>query len=144
MKHNIHNLLIILTISFILLLLGTGIYFTFRTPIRVFEMLGITQCQIVILETKNLFNYFLVYCLPDALWYMSLLLLQTYFFTRKGLLNRLLIVIAIILPFLLEVFQYFDIMYGTFDWYDILTYCLTLIFYLLCLKRLFLPLHYKS
>ena len=144
MKHNIHNLLIILTISFILLLLGTGIYFTFRTPIRIFEMLGITQYQIVVLECQNPFNYFLVYCSSDALWYMSLLLLQTYFFTRKGLLNRLLIVIAIILPFLLEVFQYFDIMYGTFDWYDILTYCLTLIFYLLCLKRLFLPLHYKS
>lgn len=143
MKHNIHNLLIILTISFILLLLGTGIYFTFRTPIRIFEMLGITQYQIVVLECQNPFNYFLVYCSSDALWYMSLLLLQTYFFTRKGLLNRLLIVIAIILPFLLEVFQYFDIMYGTFDWYDILTYCLTLIFYLLCLKNYFLPLYYK-
>ncbi len=143
MKHNIHNLLIILTISFILLLLGTGIYFTFRTPIRVFEMLGITQCQIVILESKNLYNYFLVYCLPDALWYMSLLLLQTFFLAGKGLLNRLLIIIAIILPFLLEIFQYFEIISGTFDWYDILTYCLTLIFYLLCLKNYFLPLYYK-
>ena len=115
----------------------------FRTPIRAFEILGIAKHQVVVLETQNLFNYFLVYCLPDALWYMSLLLLQTYFFTGKGLLNYLLIFIAIILPFLLEVFQYFDIMCGTFDWYDILTYCLTLIFYLLCLKKLFLPLCYK-
>lgn len=106
-------------------------------------MLGITQCQIVILESKNLYNYFLVYCLPDALWYMSLLLLQTFFLAEKGLLNRLLIIIAIILPFLLEIFQYFEIISGTFDWYDILTYCLTLIFYLLCLKNYFLPLYYK-
>lgn len=135
---------IILVASIALLIIGAGVYFIFRTPIRIFEMLGITQYQIVVLETQNPFNYFLVYCLPDALWYMSLLLLQTFFLAGKGLLNRLLIIIAIILPFLLEIFQYLEIISGTFDWYDILTYCLTLIFYLLCLKRLFLPLYYKS
>lgn len=134
---------IILVASIALLIIGAGVYFIFRTPIRIFEMLGITQYQIVVLETQNPFNYFLVYCLPDALWYMSLLLLQTYFLVGKRLLNRLLIIIAIILPFLLEIFQYFEIISGTFDWYDILTYCLTLIFYLLCLKKLFLPLYYK-
>ena len=129
---------IVFVVSIALLMIGTGIYFIFRTPIRVFEMLGITQYQIVVLKTQNPFNYFLVYCFSDALWYMSLLLLQTYFLIGKGFLNRLLI----ILPFLLEVFQYFDIMSGTFDWYDILTYCLTLILFL-CLKKLFLPLCYK-
>lgn len=133
---------IILVASIALLIIGAGVYFIFRTPIRVFEMLGITQYQIVVLKNQNPFNYFLVYCSSDALWYMSLLLLQTYFLTGKGFLNRLLIIIAIILPFLLEVFQYFDIMSGTFDWYDILTYCLTLILFL-CLKKLFLPLCYK-
>lgn len=115
----------------------------FHEPILAFKFAEISQYQIVKLDTKNPFNYFLVYCLPDALWYMSLLLLQTYFLVGKGLLNRLLIIIAIILPFLLEIFQYFEIISGTFDWYDILTYCLTLIFYLLCLKKLFLPLYYK-
>ena len=134
---------IILVSSIALLIIGAGVYFIFRTPIRIFEMLGITQYQIVVLETQNSFNYFLVFCSSDALWYMSLLLLQTFFLAGKGLVNRLLIVIAIILPFLLEMFQYFNIMCGTFDWYDILTYCLTLILFL-CLKKLFLPLHYKS
>ena len=133
---------IVFVVSIALLMIGTGIYFIFRTPIRVFEMLGITQYQIVVLETQNSFNYFLVFCSSDALWYMSLLLLQTFFLAGKGLVNRLLIVIAIILPFLLEMFQYFNIMCGTFDWYDILTYCLTLILFL-CLKKLFLPLCYK-
>ena len=133
---------IILVSSIALLIIGAGVYFIFRTPIRIFEMLGITQYQIVVLETQNSFNYFLVFCSSDALWYMSLLLLQTYFLAGKGFLNRLLIVIAIILPFLLEMFQYFNIMCGTFDWYDILTYCLTLILFL-CLKKLFLPLCYK-
>ncbi len=133
---------IVFVVSIALLMIGTGIYFIFRTPIRVFEMLGITQYQTVVLKTQNPFNYFLVYCFSDALWYMSLLLLQTYFLIGKGFLNRLLIIIAIMLPFLLEVFQYFDIMSGTFDWYDILIYCLTLILFL-CLKKLFLPLCYK-
>lgn len=133
---------IILVSSIALLIIGAGVYFIFRTPIRIFEMLGITQYQIVVLETQNSFNYFLVFCSSDALWYMSLLLLQTFFLAGKGLVNRLLIVIAIILPFLLEMFQYFNIMCGTFDWYDILTYCLTLILFL-CLKKLFLPLCYK-
>ena len=133
---------IMFVVSIALLMIGTGIYFIFRTPIRVFEMLGITQYQIVVLETQNSFNYFLVYCSSDALWYMSLLLLQTFFLAGKGFVNRLLIIIAIILPFLLEMFQYFNIMCGTFDWYDILTYCLTLILFL-CLKKLFLPLCYK-
>ncbi len=143
MKFNAHYSIIIGSISLLFLLIGIGIYFVFRTPIRVFEILGIAQYQIVVLETQNPLNYFIVYCLSDALWYMALLLLQTCFLAGKGLLNRLLIIIAISLPFLLEVFQYFDIMCGTFDWYDILTYCLTLIFYLLCLKKLFLPLCYK-
>lgn len=134
---------IILVASIALLIIGAGVYFIFRTPIRIFEMLGITQYQIVVLETQNSFNYFLVFCSSDALWYMSLLLLQTFFLAGKGFVNRLLIIIAIILPFLLEMFQYFNIMCGTFDWYDILTYCLTLILFL-CLKKLFLPLHYKS
>ena len=133
---------IILVASIALLIIGAGVYFIFRTPIRIFEMLGITQYQIVVLETQNSFNYFLVYCSSDALWYMSLLLLQTFFLAGKGFVNRLLIVIAIILPFLLEMFQYFNIMCGTVDWYDILTYCLTLILFL-CLKKLFLPLCYK-
>ena len=133
---------IILVASIALLIIGAGVYFIFRTPIRVFEMLGITQYQIVVLETQNSFNYFLVFCSSDALWYMSLLLLQTFFLAGKGFVNRLLIIIAIILPFLLEMFQYFNIMCGTFDWYDILTYCLTLILFL-CLKKLFLPLCYK-
>lgn len=133
---------IVFVVSIALLMIGTGIYFIFRTPIRVFEMLGITQYQIVVLKTQNPFNYFLVYCFSDALWYMSLLLLQTSFLGGKRFLNRLLIIIAIVLPFLLEIFQYFKIILGTFDWYDILTYCLTLILFL-CLKKLFLPLHYK-
>lgn len=141
MKVNVYSL-IVFCISIILLLIGTGIYFIFRTPIRVFEMIGMSQYKIVTLDTQNPFNYFLIYCLPDALWYMALLLPQIFFFLGKGRINRLLVGIAIILPFLWEIGQYLGFISGTFDWYDILTYCLTLILFL-CLRRTSLLWHSK-
>lgn len=141
MKVNVYSL-IVFCISIILLLIGTGIYFIFRTPIRVFEMIGMSQYKIVTLDTQNPFNYFLIYCLPDALWYMALLLPQIFFFLGKGRINRLLIGIAIFLPFLWETGQYLGFISGTFDWYDILTYCLTLILFL-CLRRTSLLWHSK-
>lgn len=141
MKVNVYSL-IVFCISIILLLIGTGIYFIFRTPIRVFEMIGMSQYKIVTLDTQNPFNYFLIYCLPDALWYISLLLVQTLFFEEKGRINRLLIGIAIILPFLWEIGQYLGFISGTFDWYDILTYCITLILFL-CLRTTSLFWHSK-
>lgn len=124
------------------LLLGTGIYYLFRTPIIAFAKLHITQVDIQIVNKDNPFIYFLIYCLPDALWYMSLLLVQTLFFKEKGWLNRLLVGTAISLSFLLETGQYFGFISGTFDLYDILTYCITLILFI-CLRKISLLSHSK-
>ena len=144
MKSDVSKVIIVVVIATLLLLVGLGIYIFFRKPIIFFEVIGCkSMVPVVYLNVRNPLIYFLLFCVPDALWYMSLLLLQTSFLGGKRFLNRLLIIIAIVLPFLLEIFQHFEIISGTFDWYDILTYCLTLIFYLLCLKKLFLPLYYK-
>lgn len=124
---------VILILAVVCLLLGTGIYYFFRMPIIAFTKLHITQVEIQTVK-DNPFIYFLVYCLPDALWYMSLLLVQTLFFKEKGWLNRLLVGTAISLPFLLEAGQYLGFVSGTFDWYDILIYCITLILFL-CLRK---------
>ena len=140
---NQHAIMIILLVAVVLLVIGSGIYFYCRLPIIAFDKLHIVSGKIIIGNTKNPFVYFIVFCLPDALWYMALLLLQTWFLKEKGWLNRLLVGIAVSLPFLLEVGQYLGFISGTFDWFDILTYCLTLILFL-CLRKLFLSLHYKS
>lgn len=130
-------------IALLLLLIGLSIYYFFRTPILAFTLFCIAPYEHIAINTNNTFYYFLVYCLPDALWYISLLLVQTLFLREKGWLNYMLVGIAISLPFLLETSQYYGLVTGTFDWYDILTYCFTLILFL-CLRKLFLHLHYKS
>lgn len=129
-----HRASVILSLAVVCLLLGIGIYYFFRMPIIAFTKLHITQVEIHTVNKDNPFIYFLIYCLPDALWYMSLLLVQTLFFERKGWLNRILIGTAISLPFLLETGQYLGFISGTFDGYDILTYCFTLIIFL-CLRK---------
>ncbi|MCM1042284.1 MAG: hypothetical protein NC396_07660 [Bacteroides sp.] len=73
----------------------------------------------------NLFAYFFLYCLPDALWYWALLHLQ--FVYNKHNINKLLLIAAILLPFILEFMQFFGICRGTFDWCDVFTYLTVLI-----------------
>ena len=121
--------------AILLLLIGTGIYFFFREPIIAFKLLHVTHNEYIACNTNNPFIYILVFCLPDALWYMSLLLVQTLFLKEKGEPNRILVGVAICLPFLLETGQYLGFISGTFDWYDILTYCITLILFL-CLRKI--------
>lgn len=120
--------------AILLILAGTGIYYFFRSPIRVFSMFDIAPRGYIVSTATNPWLYWLIYCLPDALWYMSLLLVQNLFWKEKGWLNRLLIGLAISLPFLLEAGQYFGMLAGTFDRNDIITYCFTLILFL-CLRR---------
>ena len=127
----------ILTLSIVLLVVGSGIYYICRAPIIAFTQLHIANTEYMTCHTHKPFIYFMVYCLPDALWYMSLLLTQTFFLKELGWLNRLLVGIAISLPFLLETSQYIGLISGTFDWYDVITYCITLILFL-CLRKLFL------
>lgn len=137
-----HRAIYILFAAIVLLLIGTGIYFFFRAPIIAFTHLHIAPHEYIASNTNNPFIYFAVFCLPDALWYMSLLLIQTIFLKESGWLNRLLVGIAVSLPFLLEIFQYYGLMKGTFDWYDVMSYLFTLILFL-CLRKLFLLLRSK-
>lgn len=133
------NFIKILCISAILLTIGGIIYILFRTPIIAFTQLNLNYERQIVFDVRNPFFYFLIFCLPDALWYMSLLLSQLLFVNKKGFVSRLLIYFAVASPFLLEIMQYFGFISGTFDWCDILTYCFTLILFL-CLKKHFLRL----
>ncbi len=118
----------------IMLLIGTSIYYCFRMPIMAFDIFHIYPKGLLGYNTDNPIIYFFAFCLPDALWYMSLLQIQSLFFEERGWLNRLLVDTAISLPFLLEMGQFFGFISGTFDWWDILTYCITLIVFL-CLRK---------
>lgn len=117
--------------SLLLLLLGATIYVLFRRDIIFVEWLPFKIPSIRISQSNRISQLF-IYCLPDALWYASLLVFMS-MFIKGGYLNRYILCIAIILPFCLEISQYFNLLNGTFDILDIVFYFITLI---LCLWKL--------
>ena len=91
---------------------------------------------IIVYPTDTVWGYWLVYCLPDGLWYLALLLVQQQMVYAKSVVSRAIFAAAIALPFVLEGLQAARLIPGTFDYMDILTYLLTLILFI-CLKKLF-------
>lgn len=123
-------------VAFSLLLLGSLIYIFFRNDVLFLSWLDkdiLDKLSIKADTDRNLFLYIIVYCLPDALWYLALLITQA-LFVNNGFAFKILFAIAIVIPFVLEICQYFDCFPGTFDIYDIIIYLLTLFVFLLCKK----------
>lgn len=91
-----------------------------------------------------------VYNLPDGLWYIALLLtmdvlrrMSQVSMLGKGL-SWGMMVIAILLPYVLEYAQKYHIIAGTFDYADVLTYCITLLLYFVLCKTNFLFLSHSK
>lgn len=125
------------SISLLLLLAGTLIYATCRQD-AIFlmsvnpELLAKIKVDIDYADC-NIFMYLAIFCLPDALWYMALLIFQSGL-CNEGLLAKIVFGASIALPFLLETSQLIGFIPGTFDWLDIATYLLTLTLFTLCQK----------
>lgn len=79
-------------------------------------------------------KYLLIYCLPDALWYAALLFCQLALMSNF-IVSKVILLTAIISPFVLELGQYVGLVNGTFDVLDILSYLLVLTFFILWYKR---------
>ena len=124
-------------LSLICLLIGVFIYAFFRSDILFIEKLHIVSSPINTLDTSNPIVYWIVYCLPDGLWYLALLIVQYLLFIQESLISRICAVVAILLPFVIEILQALGWFSGTFDWYDMLTYILTLILFLYGKKKVF-------
>lgn len=78
----------------------------------------------------------MIYNLPDALWYYSMLSVMILLYD-KTMFSIVLVVVAMAFPFVLEIMQAQGVISGTFDWYDILIYLITLIITLCLLKKHF-------
>lgn len=112
-------------LSFILLIVGCLLYLLYRNDILCFHIFGIKVHFIEIDKVTindNAIYYFIAYCLGDGLWYLSLLLIQIEIGQKNIQLSRFLLYISILLPFIWELLQLVDIVRGTFDIMDILTY----------------------
>lgn len=122
-------------IAFIFILVGSLVYVLFRPNIIFFNLIGASDCLASIkLETQgnsSFWYYFFLYCFSDVLWYAALLILASTFYVREVLLSRILFSIMVIMPFGLELMQEAELIPGTFDWYDILFYFITLIIFVL-------------
>lgn len=135
-----HYALYSLILAAICLLVGIGIYALAREHILFLECIG---WQGVYYTSKSRLMDWVVYNLPDGLWYVALLLLLDVM-GRHSQSNRvgritstLMMTIAMLLPFVLEYAQKYGAVAGTFDYADILTYCITLIlFIVLCKTKL--------
>ncbi len=141
MKNNIY-------IALLLLITGSCIYATcrqdviFLAPFCKTKFLELIKINIQY-QNKNVFSYFLLFCLPDVLWYIALLMIQIPFYNRSAT-NKILFYMAAVLPFVFEFLQYFKIFAGTFDITDIIFYLLTFLIFLIVWKRKQLILFCKS
>ena len=128
-----------IVIAFIFILVGSLVYVLFRQNIILFNLIGTEDFwnSIRIAPPKNdvFLQYFFLYCLSDVLWYSALLILAATFYVRESRFSKFLLAIMILMPFLFEILQFVGMFPGTFDWYDILFYCLTLIIFVLLLIR---------
>ena len=118
-------------IALLPILLGGLIYLIFRQDIIALSLIPADWLHIIKINLNDecAATYFFLYCLPDALWYSSLLLLQlpyTQSIQGKGLFG-----LSVFLPFIMEFCQKFGIISGTFDWWDIVAYLIVLTLILL-------------
>ena len=120
-----------IVLAIVSLVMGCLIYLLFRQDILAMHWIGnpqwIEPFRINIRYDGNLLTYVLLYCLSDALWFFSLLILQFQIFDKSIILCNTLLYSTIALPFILEALQYFKIIGGTFDILDIASYLIVLL-----------------
>ena len=115
-----------IVLSIVSILLGTYIYIFYRQDIvfkTYFNLDNIYNYQDC---SNNFIKYYLIYCLPDALWYFALLIIQIELLT-KIFFSQLLFLVSIALPFICEILQLFNKIKGTFDMRDVCIYLITLL-----------------
>lgn len=120
-------------ISVISVAIGTLIYCVWRTDIVFLDWIGVEGN--VVSTYRHPLLYWIVYCLPDGLWYMALLCLQKSLYNPSVVWSKIVLYCAILLPFILEFGQLLNWLPGTFDKWDMITYLLTLFIFVLLCKR---------
>lgn len=122
--------------SGVLLLLGTAIYLIWRPNVLFGGRFAFISDYVHIVQPEQ---SWILYSLPDALWYGSLLLSQP-FLTKENVstLSGMVIVLAMVIPFIHEVGQKIRLFPGVYCWEDMIAYSIILIIYLivtLCLIK---------
>lgn len=125
---------------------GGAIYVIFRSNIIFFDWIPsafIDTLNYGAQKDLSLVEYFIIYSLPDALWYGALLLTESCFLdSTTG--SKCIFGVGVLLPFALELAQIQKDVPGTFDMFDILAYLLTLTIFIILNKPLCVNLKFKK
>ena len=120
---------ILLDLALISLLFGFLNYMFFESHISFFMAMHIQSGKTFFIQNSVLRNFMKGY-FSDIAWCCSLYLVTVVFSERNSLdiVGKILI---LLLPFLVEFAQYFDFIHGTFDWFDLLTYLIIMILFII-------------
>lgn len=121
-----------LLIACLMILAGSSIYVLFRDNIFFFKFIPETilkQFSPIGVDIENPLVYCAVFCLPDGLWYASFLLFESSFLDESKI-SKLIYVISALMPFAWECLQLCPQIPGTFDPYDIVTYLIILLLFI--------------
>ena len=119
--------ILLLSISFLCLLVGFFVYFFFQRHTLFLDALGILPKGGFHIYNR-LLNSFVVNHLADGAWCVSLYLIAIVLYDLNYLKYSGKVAIFL-LPFGTEAGQALGCIPGTFDWYDMLTYGIVLLFF---------------
>ena len=109
----------------IVLISGAMVYWLFRPDIMLFKALGIHNSP---LSIGNRFLSMLVRnYLSDFLW--ALAVVNTALLLKEKKIAAIYVYTLFVLPFASEALQFYKLIPGTFDWYDLLIYSIVYLFY---------------
>lgn len=110
---------------------GTAVYVCCRQDAvavqRLFATEWLDAVRIEPPDDSTIAGYVLLYCLPDALWYLALLLMQTAICRAGSAWGKSIVWFSVLLPFAWEAMQLTGMIGGWFDAMDIVFYVLVLI-----------------
>lgn len=120
-----------LALASLMIIIGAGLYLAYRQDVIFFNWIPKSYIETIRNTIINIIptrRYFIVYCLPDGLWYGALLIFQSAFL-GKTYKSKCVFWISILLPFIWETLQIFPNISDPFDPLDLVTYCLTLLIF---------------
>lgn len=125
-----------LLLAVLMTIIGGLLYIFTRQGIVFFRVISdsiINQFNNTIIDCSSTFQYIIVYCLPDGLWYGALILFQSVFLNNT-IISKTIFGVSILLPFIWELLQLMKVLPGTFDPFDVVVCFFTLIILILCQK----------
>lgn len=116
---------IMLESAFLILLFGVLNYLLFQSDIAFFKTMHIQQGETFSIQNSDIRAFMKGY-FSDITWCCSLYLV-TIVLSERNSLHLYGKILILLLPFIVEFSQHFNLIPGIFDWYDLLTYLIILV-----------------